>query len=109
MSSTSRTARGSAPPARARRRCAARLEELLARAGRLDRAVQQQLLVHVAGIEGDEVLGELGAEGVDLGEHIGHVHHVAHREARVHLRMSGRQMSRNIVSTVSSCRPRLTM
>ena len=49
------------------------------------RALQEELLVDVARVEGDEALAELLAEGVDLGEDVGHVGHVAHGERRVDL------------------------
>ena len=61
------------------------VDEVLAKPCGLDAAVEEELLVHVTRIEGDEVLGQLGAEVVDLRHHFRHVHHVAHGEAGIDL------------------------
>ena len=50
-----------------------------------ERAIEEQLLVDVTWIKGDEVLRELGAEVIDLREDVGHIHDVAHRETRINL------------------------
>src|SRR5690606_40758153 len=45
-----------------------RLNEVLPALGRGDGAVEQELLVDVARVERDELLGERGAEAVDLAQ-----------------------------------------
>lgn len=60
------------------------LDKVLALLGRVDRGVEQQLLIHVGRVEGDEVLGQLRTEGVDLGQRVGQPDDVGHRERRVH-------------------------
>jgi len=47
-------------------------------AGRGEGSFEEELFVDIAGVEGDEVVGELGAEVVDLGQDVGHVHDVGH-------------------------------
>ncbi len=50
-----------------------------------DGAVEQEFLIDIAGVEGNEVLGEFRAEVIDLGEHIGHIDDMAHGEGGVDL------------------------
>jgi len=59
------------------------IEEVFAFFGGVECAVEEEFFVDITGIEGDEVFGELGAEGVDLGHHFGHVDDMGHGEGWV--------------------------
>ena len=59
------------------------VEEVLAFFGRVECAVEEEFFIDIAWIEGDEVFGEFGAEGVDLGHHFGHVDDMGHGEGWV--------------------------
>ena len=86
------------------------IEKVVAGLSRLDRAIEQQLLVDIARIERDEVLREFASRnrsisactsGIPTTWLIGKLGYTFF--------MSGRAISRNVDRTVSAYRPRLTM
>ncbi len=59
------------------------VEEVLAFFGGVEGTVEEEFFIDITWIECNEVFGELGAEGVDLGHDIGHVDDMGHGEGGV--------------------------
>ena len=66
----------------------------------------QDELVDVAGVEGDEVLVDRRLEAVDLGQRVGQVHHVAHRETTGRPSSAAARTSAGRSSASSGCSAR---